>query len=55
MPGAAAKINGVLGYTPGPVWREELVWGAKLAGATVAPALVLFPRPEKPAAPAAKA
>jgi len=54
-PGAAAKINGVLGYTPGPVWRDELVWGAKLTGATVAPALVLFPRPEKPAAPAAKA
>ena len=49
-PGASAKINGVLGYAPGPVWRDELVWGAKLTGATVAPALVLFPRPEKPAA-----
>jgi methionyl-tRNA synthetase len=54
-PGASAKINAVLGYTPGAVWRDELVWGTKLAGATVAPALVLFPRPEKPAAPATKA
>ena len=54
-PGAAAKINGVLGYTPGAVWRDELVWGAKLTGATVAPALVLFPRPTPPAAPGAPA
>lgn len=49
-PAAAKKINSVLGYTPGPVWREELTWGAKLTGAKVASALVLFPRPEKPAA-----
>ncbi|ACB76927.1 class I tRNA ligase family protein [Opitutus terrae] len=50
IPAAAEKINGVLGYTPGPVWRDELVWGTKLTGAKVAPALVLFPRPtaEKP-------
>ncbi len=44
-PSTTAKVNAALGYTPGPVWREELVWGAKLTGAKVAPALVLFPRP----------
>ncbi len=49
-PATTAKINEVLGYTPGNVWRDELVWGAKLNGAKVAPALVLFPRPEKPGA-----
>lgn len=48
VPTAAQKINSVLGYTPGPVWREELVWGAKLDGAKVTGALVLFPRPEPP-------
>lgn len=48
VPAAAQKINAVLGYTPGPVWRDELVWGAKLDGAKVAGALVLFPRPEPP-------
>jgi methionyl-tRNA synthetase len=40
----------VLGYTPGPVWRDELVWGSKLTGAKVAASLVLFPRPLPPAA-----
>ncbi len=54
MPGATEKINGVLGYTPGPVWRDELNWGAKLNGAKVAVALVLFPRPA-PDKPVAKA
>ena len=49
-PGTTKKINAVLGYTPGNVWREELDWGTKLTGAKVAPSLVLFPRPEKPAA-----
>jgi methionyl-tRNA synthetase len=47
-PGAAAKINGVLGHTPGPIWRDELVWGARLTGNKVAEALVLFPRPAAP-------
>ena len=45
----------VLGYAPGKEWRAELEWGAKLNGAKVAAALVLFPRPappEKAAAPA---
>lgn len=51
MPAAAEKIFSVLGYTPGPVWRDELVWGSKLTGAKVAPTLVLFPRPAPPAAP----
>ncbi|MBL9209472.1 MAG: methionine--tRNA ligase [Opitutaceae bacterium] len=46
-PSTTDKINAVLGYTPGPVWRDELVWGAKLKGARVAESLVLFPRPEK--------
>ncbi|HVZ64835.1 MAG TPA: class I tRNA ligase family protein [Lacunisphaera sp.] len=52
IPDAATKIQGVLGYTPGPVWPEELTWGGKLAGCKVAASLVLFPRPqtEKPAA-----
>ncbi|MSU46015.1 MAG: methionine--tRNA ligase [Lacunisphaera sp.] len=48
-PAAAKRINAVLGYTPGPVWLDELVWGAKLNGVKVAPALVLFPRPLPPA------
>jgi methionyl-tRNA synthetase len=48
-PSTTDKINAVLGYTPGPVWRDELVWGGKLTGAKVAESLVLFPRPEKKA------
>ena len=48
-PSTTKKINEVLGYTPGASWRDELAWGAKLNGAKVAPSLVLFPRPEKPA------
>jgi methionyl-tRNA synthetase len=51
MPAATVKINAVLGYTPGPVWRDELNWGSRLDGAKVAPALVLFPRPAPPAQP----
>jgi methionyl-tRNA synthetase len=46
-PAATAKINAVLGYTPGAVWSDELAWGTRLDGAKVAPSLVLFPRPEK--------
>jgi methionyl-tRNA synthetase len=46
MPTAADRINSVLGYTPGNSWSDELVWGSKLAGAKVEPALVLFPRPQ---------
>ena len=53
-PATTEKINSVLGYTPGANWRDELVWGAKLAGAKVAPALVLFPRPAPSAKAAAK-
>ncbi|HTB81636.1 MAG TPA: methionine--tRNA ligase [Opitutaceae bacterium] len=45
MPATTEKINEVLGYKPGADWRDELVWGAKLTGAKVAEALVLFPRP----------
>ena len=51
-PTATEKINAVLGYTPGAIWREELNWGAKLHGITVAPSLVLFPRPAPPEKPA---
>jgi methionyl-tRNA synthetase len=47
-PSTTAKINGVLGHTPGENWRDELVWGGKLNGAKVAPSLVLFPRPVAP-------
>ena len=48
MPSAVAKINAVLGYTPGAIWRDELVWDARLSGAKVAESLVLFPRPAPP-------
>ncbi|WP_233256608.1 methionine--tRNA ligase [Opitutus sp. ER46] len=51
-PTATQKINAVLGYTPGARWQDELVWGAKLNGAKVEAALVLFPRPTPPATPA---
>ena len=44
-PTASAKINEVIGYAPGAIWRDELIWGTKLNGAKVAPSLVLFPRP----------
>jgi methionyl-tRNA synthetase len=50
MPGTVGKINAVLGYTPGTVWQNELAWDGRLTGLKVAEALVLFPRPEKPAA-----
>jgi methionyl-tRNA synthetase len=50
MPGTVGKINAVLGYTPGAVWQNELAWDGRLTGMKVAEALVLFPRPEKPAA-----
>ncbi len=49
-PGTSEKIHGVLGYKPGADWRAELVWDSRLTGSKVAPALVLFPRPQ----PAAK-
>jgi methionyl-tRNA synthetase len=48
-PTTTEKINAVLGHKPGPVWRDELVWGSKLTGVKVAEALVLFPRPTPPA------
>jgi methionyl-tRNA synthetase len=51
MPDAVAKINAVLGYTPGATWSEELVWGARLTGSKVAESLVLFPRPAPPEKP----
>jgi methionyl-tRNA synthetase len=51
-PTSTEKINAALGYTAGSDWRAELEWGTKLSGAKVAPSLVLFPRPEKPAPPA---
>ncbi len=47
-PASTKKIHAALGYTPGADWRAELEWGTKLTGAKVEPALVLFPRPEKP-------
>jgi methionyl-tRNA synthetase len=49
MPSTAMKINAVLGYEPGAVWRDELNWGTKLTGKKVAETAILFPRPEKPA------
>ena len=50
-PTASEKINVVLGYKPGAVWRDELAWGSRLTGAKVAESLVLFPRPQPPAKP----
>ena len=32
MPGTTRKIQGVLGYTPGAVWADELVWSNRLTG-----------------------
>ncbi len=46
MPGTTEKIYGVLGHQPGPVWREELVWGTRLTGHKVAESAILFPKPE---------
>ncbi len=45
MPGTVAKIQGVLGHTPAPVWADELRWGSTLTGAKVAATAILFPRP----------
>jgi methionyl-tRNA synthetase len=50
MPSTSQKINGVLGYEPGAIWKDELNWGTKLTGKKVAETAILFPRPEKPAA-----
>ena len=47
MPGTVEKINGVLGYTPGATWRDELHWDGRLTGCKVAATAILFPRPEK--------
>ena len=46
MPETTVKINGVLGYTAGAVWKDELVWGARLTGSKVAATAILFPRPQ---------
>ncbi|MGH7996889.1 MAG: methionine--tRNA ligase [Opitutaceae bacterium] len=45
MPGAAARIHGVLGQAPAGPWIGRLTWGDGLRGARVAESLVLFPRP----------
>jgi methionyl-tRNA synthetase len=50
MPGAVEKINAVLGYTPEPLWRDQLSWSTRLTGAKVAATAILFPRPETPQA-----
>lgn len=55
MPGAAEKINAVLGYKSGVLWKDELAWDGRLQGNKVAEALVLFPRPQPPAAETAPA
>lgn len=46
MPETTEKIHGVLGYTAGAVWKDELVWGSRLTGSKVAQTAILFPRPE---------
>jgi methionyl-tRNA synthetase len=50
MPSTAQKINAVLGYEPGAIWKDELTWGTKLTGKKIAETAILFPRPEKPVA-----
>jgi methionyl-tRNA synthetase len=45
MPSTVRKINGVLGYEAGSSWADELVWGARLTGRTVAATAILFPKP----------
>jgi methionyl-tRNA synthetase len=45
MPSTVRKINGVLGYEAGSTWADELVWGARLTGRTVAATAILFPKP----------
>jgi methionyl-tRNA synthetase len=45
MPSTVEKINGVLGYQAGTHWRDELVWGSRLTGKSVAATAILFPRP----------
>ena len=54
MPSTTEKINAVLGYTPGAIWKDELTWGSRLTGRKVAEALVLFPRPQPADKPPAK-
>lgn len=54
-PGTSAKILEVLGAKAGADWRADLAWDHRLTGAKVAPALVLFPRPQPPAKDAAPA
>jgi methionyl-tRNA synthetase len=57
MPGTSGKIKAVLGLPAGDgggagagaaagVWRDELVWGARLTGNKVAETAILFPRPQ---------
>jgi methionyl-tRNA synthetase len=46
MPETTTKIHAVLGYTMGPVWKDELVWGNRLTGSKVAETAILFPRPQ---------
>jgi methionyl-tRNA synthetase len=53
MPSTTEKIQAALGYTPGAVWREELVWGGRLTGCKVQASLVLFPRPQPATKPEA--
>ncbi len=46
IPNSVGRIQNVLGYTPGPVWMDELNWGNSLMGHTVAKTCILFPRPD---------
>jgi len=54
MPSTTEKIQAALGYAPGSVWRDELVWGGRLTGCKVQASLVLFPRPQPAAKPEAE-
>ncbi|MCC5022461.1 MAG: methionine--tRNA ligase [Candidatus Synoicihabitans palmerolidicus] len=47
IPGTVQKIHGVLGYTAGSTWMDELVWGDRLTGKSVEKTCILFPRPDK--------
>lgn len=53
-PGVTEKIHAVLGYTPGAIWSDELVWDDRLKGLPVEKSLVLFPRIQPAENPAVK-
>jgi methionyl-tRNA synthetase len=52
MPASTAKIDASLSCAPAGTWLQELEWGSRLTGGRTSASLVLFPRPQPPAAAA---